>query len=140
MNDVTEPDQKLRHVLIIDDDEMLRSIARFGFETVGGFRVTDAESGAAALKIGLRESPDVLLLDVMMPLVDGPETLVNLRASLTFSQTPIIFLTANNREDELKRLMALSAAGVIAKPFGPLELPRQVATILGWSNDVQVDQ
>jgi CheY-like chemotaxis protein len=136
MNNVAKPEQHVRHVLIIDDDEMLRSIARFGFESVGGYRVSEAESGVAALEIGLLESPDALLLDVMMPLVDGPQTLENLRSSNLFKQTPIIFLTASSREDEVNRLSALSVAGVIRKPFKPLELPHQVAAILGWSSDV----
>ena len=132
MNVEVQSHNSLRHVFIIDDDEMLRSIARFGFESVGGFRVSEAETGAEAIGMNLAESPDVLLLDVMMPLIDGPKTLESLRSSNLFSQTPIIFLTANHLDDEVSRLLSLSVAGVIRKPFKPLELPAQVAKILGW--------
>lgn len=132
MNVEVQSRNSLRHVFIIDDDELLRSIARFGFESVGGFRVSEAETGAEAIGMNLPESPDVLLLDVMMPLIDGPKTLESLRSSNLFSQTPIIFLTANHLEDEVNRLLSLSVAGVIRKPFKPLELPGQVSRILGW--------
>jgi CheY-like chemotaxis protein len=138
MSAVVEPDKQLRHVLIIDDDEMMRSVARFGFESVGGFRVTEAETGAAAIGMNLSQPPDVLLLDVVMPTVDGPQTLENLRSSDLFAKTPIIFLTANSREDEVSKLLALSVSGVIRKPFKPLELPQQVSAILGWHENPEV--
>jgi two-component system OmpR family response regulator len=95
-------------------------------ERVGGWEVTAAGSAAEAQAAVRRQLPDVVLLDVMMPDVDGPAALAQLRPLL--GATPVIFLTA---KAETERLLALGAAGVIAKPFDPLALPREVAAITG---------
>ena len=96
-------------------------------ERVGGWEVTGAGSAQEAVDAVQNQRPDAVLLDVMMPDVDGPATFERLRPLLG-DDVPVIFLTAKPEAD---RLLALGAAGVIAKPFDPLALPREVAAITG---------
>ncbi|MDA0172225.1 response regulator [Solirubrobacter taibaiensis] len=112
-------------LLLVDDEPDIRAIAKMSLERVGGWEVTAAGSAAEALVAVQSAAPDVVLLDVMMPDVDGPEVYAQLRPLLG-EAVPIIFLTA---KDEHERLLALGAAGVIAKPFDPISLPREVAAI-----------
>jgi CheY-like chemotaxis protein len=112
-------------LLLVDDEPDIRAIAKMSLERVGGWEVTAAASAAEALDAVQRAAPDVVLLDVMMPDVDGPAVYAQLRPLLG-EAVPIIFLTA---KDEHERLLALGAAGVIAKPFDPISLPREVAAI-----------
>jgi DNA-binding response OmpR family regulator len=114
-------------LLLVDDEPDIRAVAKMALERVGGWEVTAAASAAEAVAAVEAERPDVVVLDVMMPDVDGPATYVRLRP-LVGEDVPIIFLTA---KDEHDRLLGLGAAGVIAKPFDPLSLPREVAAITG---------
>jgi len=116
-----------RRLLLVDDEPDIRAIASMALERVGGWDVTVAGSAAEAEAAVLQQRPDVVLLDVMMPEVDGPATLRRLRPLLG-DETPVIFLTA---KADGARLLALGAAGVIAKPFDPLALPGEVAAITG---------
>jgi len=112
-------------LLLVDDEPDIRAIAKMSLERIGGWEVTAAASAAEALAAAQSATPDVVLLDVMMPDVDGPAVYAQLRPLLG-EAVPIIFLTA---KDEHERLLALGAAGVIAKPFDPISLPREVAAI-----------
>ena len=120
-------------ILVIDDDDDIREIAQLTLEVGGPWTVLTASGGADGMQIAATSAPDVILLDVMMPGLDGPATLTLLRHDVRTSRIPVIFLTAKARPAERDRLMSLGVAGVLAKPFDPLELPAQVAALLGWS-------
>lgn len=96
------------------------------------YEVLLAASGPAALEIAFRETPDVILLDVMMPGVDGPSTVLALRTDPATRDIPIIFLTAKVLSEDLEEWRDLGLAGVIPKPFDPLTLATDMAALLGW--------
>jgi CheY-like chemotaxis protein len=119
-------------LLLVDDAQDIRLIAQMSLERIGGWTVVAVASGEQALRAAADDGPfDAVLLDVMMPGVDGPSTLRQLRARGLPAEVKIVFLTAKAQAAELRRLLALGAAGVIAKPFDPLALPRQLAGLLG---------
>ena len=114
-------------ILHVDDEPDIREVAAFALEMDSEIEVTSAASGREALKAiedGL--APDVVLLDVMMPELDGPGTLLELRRLPGFSHTPVIFMTARAQSHELDRFLGLGAVAVIIKPFDPMTLGRQV--------------
>jgi CheY-like chemotaxis protein len=116
-------------VLLVDDDDDVRTIARLSLTNVGGLRVVEARTGAEALDAARRESPDVILLDVMMPEMDGPETLRALRADAATASIPVVFLTANAIQSEMDQLAQLGVAAVLTKPFDPMTLASRVSAI-----------
>jgi CheY-like chemotaxis protein len=122
-----------RRVLIVDDDAGIREVAQMSLELVGGFTVTTASSGAAALEAARAERPDGILLDVMMPELDGPDTLAALRDDELLGDVPVIFLTAKVQPAERSRFVEMDVAGLIAKPFDPMTLPGQIAELFGWT-------
>jgi CheY-like chemotaxis protein len=122
----------VRRVLVVDDDDMLREVARVSLEMVGGWEVLTAGSGAEAQVVAVRERPDALLLDVMMPGMDGPSTVVALREDPATRDIPVIFLTAKVGGEGHAQWEHLAVAGVIPKPFDPMGLPGEVARLLGW--------
>ena len=123
-------------VLLVDDAEDVRLIAQMSLERIGGWTVVPVASGEQALQAATDGGPfDAVLLDVMMPGMDGPSTLRQLRARGLPAEVKIVFLTAKAQAADLQRLRALGAAGVIAKPFDPLALPRQLAELLEASTD-----
>ena len=126
------PAVSTRRVLVVDDDEMLREVAKVSLEMVGGWEVLTAESGAEARRLALLERPDALLLDVMMPGMDGPSTVLALQADPLTRDIPVIFLTAKVSADGNSQWDHLGLSGVIAKPFDPMILPAEVARLLGW--------
>ena len=117
-------------ILIIDDDEDIRSIARLSLSRVGGMDVIEASSGADGLRKAREEAPDVILLDMMMPRMDGVETLAALRSQAATAGTPVIFLTAKAVGGEVDRLTALGATGVLIKPFDPRSLSADVLALV----------
>ena len=122
-----------RRILVVDDDESIREVAALSLRTVGGHEVVTVSSGAQALKEAAANPPDAILLDVMMPGLDGPETVSRLQAHPRARAIGVILLTAKVQPSERKRFIALDGvAGVIGKPFDPMTLPQQVADILGW--------
>lgn len=121
-----------RRVLVIDDEADIREVATSSLQLVGGWQVHSAESGAAGLHTAAQVQPDAVLLDVMMPDMDGPATLARLRTDPRTASIPVIFLTAKNGTSEHLGYAALGAAGVICKPFDPMTLPATVAAALGW--------
>lgn len=125
----------IRRVLVVDDEDAIREIAQVSMEVVGGHRTTSASSGAEALERAVAEPPDVILLDVMMPGLDGPTTVARLQADPRTRNIDVVLLTAKVRPTDLARVdMLPGVAGVIAKPFDPMTLPAQVADILGWDS------
>lgn len=120
----------IESVLVVDDEPDLRIIARIALESVGGWRTTLVASGPEALEHARRDSPDVILLDVMMPSMDGPSTLAQLRADPQTADIPVIFLTAKVQGVEVERFLALGVAGVLRKPFDPMKLADEVRRIV----------
>ena len=116
-------------VLLVDDDDDVRTIARLSLTRVGGLRVVEARTGAEAIDAARRDPPDVILLDVMMPEMDGPETLRALRADTRTASIPVAFLTANAIQSEMDQLAQLGVAAVLSKPFDPLTLAARVRAI-----------
>ena len=117
-------------LLLIDDEPDIRTIGSLALSSVGGFDVALAASGAEGLVMALRSAPDVILLDVMMPAMDGPTTLARLRAEPTLERVPVIFMTAKSDRRVLDRLLDLGAAGVILKPYDPMKLAAEVRRIV----------
>ena len=114
-------------ILYVDDEPDLREVARMAMELDPELSVTSCGSGAEALDISAVREFDLILLDVMMPGLDGPATLNKLKQRDGF-QTPVVFITARASGDETKMLMELGAEAVIAKPFDPFKLAHQVKT------------
>lgn len=116
-------------VLVIDDEQDIRLVAQAGLRAAG-MSVATADRGATGLEAARRERPDVILLDVMMPGMDGYETFAALKADATLASIPVVFLTAKNPDGKDARVHTAGAAGFIAKPFLPLELPTLLQSIL----------
>jgi two-component system, OmpR family, response regulator len=113
-------------VLIIDDEADIRRIARLSLTRVGKMDVVEAGGGEAGVREAEDQQPDVILLDVMMPAMDGPATLAALKANPRTAAIPVLFLTAKALGSEIERLRSLGAEGVLTKPFDPLGLPELV--------------
>ncbi|MEA2490694.1 MAG: hypothetical protein QOH21_2486 [Acidobacteriota bacterium] len=121
-----------KRILVIDDDDDVREVAALALETGGDFEILTADNGRAGLAKALQCHPDLILLDVMMPELDGPSTFRLLRQGSRTSGIPIIFLTAKVQAADRRNLTALGANGFIAKPFDPLLLAEQVWEIAAW--------
>ncbi len=117
---------ELETVLLIDDDPFIRQVATLALEQVGGLDIDSVASGAEALATLQHRVPDLILLDVMMPEMDGPATLERLRLTTDTSSVPVIFLTGKTVAAERERLVELGAIGVLAKPFDPMTLAELV--------------
>jgi CheY-like chemotaxis protein len=117
---------ELKKILYIEDEPDIRTVAQLALENVGGFTLEICESGQQALAVAEKFAPDLILSDVMMPNMDGPEAITELRKISSLSNTPIMFMTAKVQTDEIKELLSFGAIGVIAKPFDPMNLANQV--------------
>jgi CheY-like chemotaxis protein len=123
-----------RTILFVDDEPDIRSIAAMALRFSSDWRVLTASGGAEALEVATREQPDAIVLDVMMPGMDGPATLARLRQEVQTRQTPVLFCTAKAQPAELRRLSDADVAGVLSKPFDPMALRAQIARALGWED------
>jgi len=117
---------ELKRILFVDDEPAISQIAILVLQKMGGFEILGCTSGQEALDAADAFKPDLLLLDVMMPDMDGPATLDKLRALPVTADVPVIFMTGKSRPEEVASLKALGAIDVIAKPFNPTQLPDQV--------------
>jgi|ERR1051325_2484751 CheY-like chemotaxis protein len=122
-----------RKLLVIDDEEDIREVATLTLELKEGWEVAAAGSGADGIVLARNEKPDAILLDVMMPDLDGPSTLRLLRSLPDTKSVPIIFLTAKVQAADRRRYFDMGVNGVIAKPFDPLTLGRTICECLHWS-------
>lgn len=120
----------IQKVLMVDDEPDIRKIGLVSLRSVGKWTVVSAASGEEALALAPREKPDLILLDVMMPGMTGPDVLARLRQLPETAGTPVIFMTAKVQKSEVEGYRALGAAGVISKPFDPMLLPTQIRAIL----------
>jgi CheY-like chemotaxis protein len=121
-----------QRVLLVEDDPDIQLIAQLALESVGGMEVCVCNSGAEAIRLAPEFGPDLILLDVMMPDMDGPETLAALQQLPELAQVPAIFLTARIQHNEVEGYRALGAIDVIAKPFDPMNLPAMVTS--SWNH------
>ena len=126
----------LSRLLYVDDDPTLTLLTRISLEKVGGFTVMTCASGGEALAGVEAFAPDVILLDVMMPGMDGPATLAALRCLPALAEVPVIFMTAKVQDDDMARYRELGAADVIGKPYDPVKLPDLVRAIWQRSRGV----
>ena len=120
-------------VLIIDDEDDIREVAALSLETVAGWEVITANSGAQGLARAAEFHPDAVLLDVMMPGMDGPTTFRELRANPATAKIPVLLLTAKVQSSDQRRFADLGVDAILFKPFDPLTLAAQIAAALGWS-------
>ncbi len=121
-----------KRILLIDDEADLREVAQLSLEMVGGWQVIEGSSGSEGLAKAESEQPDAILLDLMMPDLDGFTTFQRLQANKATKQIPVIFLTAKVNPDDRSQFAQIGVCGVIAKPFNPMSLAQQVADTLGW--------
>ena len=121
-----------RRILVVDDDDAARHAVAQSLQTIAGWDVVEAYCGAQAIESATQQQPDAILLDVMMPAMDGPAMLARLRAARATSHIPIVLLTAKVQAVHNGSLAHLPVAGILLKPFDPLRLAGQVADALGW--------
>lgn len=121
--------QELSRILYIEDEPDIQAIARLALESVGGFAVDTSNSGREGVAQATASPPDLILLDVMMPDMDGPTTLLALQQTPVTARVPVIFMTAKVQPQEVEHYRSLGAIGVIAKPFDPMTLADQVRAL-----------
>lgn len=119
----------LKKILYAEDEPDIQAVAQMALENIGGFETVLCNSGIEAVEVAPNAAPDLILLDVMMPGLDGTETLKQLREIDSLKDTPVIFLTAKAMPSEVERFKAIGALDVIAKPFNPLTLSDQIRAI-----------
>jgi two-component system, OmpR family, response regulator len=119
----------LQRILYVEDEPDIQAVAKLALEMVGGFTVKVCSSGEEALREAAAFAPDMILLDVMMPGMDGPSTLKALRELPSLAELPVAFMTAKVQPAEVAHYRTLGARDVIAKPFDPMTLASQVRAI-----------
>lgn len=119
----------LRRVVVAEDDPDISALVALALGRVGGLEVTICANGRAVLELVPHHLPDLFLLDVMMPEMDGLETLAWLALEPSTAAIPVIFMTARVRPRDLEVYFAKGAAGVIAKPFDPMTLARHLCQL-----------
>jgi CheY-like chemotaxis protein len=122
----------IKRVLVVDDEKNLCLVIKACLENIGGWVVLTAHCGKEGLLLAQTERPNAILLDVMMPDMDGLKVFCQLQKNPQTQEIPIILLTAKVHVMDLKEFAQLGVAGVIAKPFDPLKLADQVTEFLGW--------
>ena len=124
---------ELTRILHVDDEPDIQAVTALALEVLGGFTVESCGSGAEALERAESFRPDLIILDVMMPGMDGPATLQELRQRPSLAEVPVIFMTAKVQTQEVEHYLGLGASGVITKPFDPESLSGEVAAIWAQS-------
>jgi CheY-like chemotaxis protein len=117
-------------VIYVDDESDIREVASMALELEPAFEVRTCSGGQEALDVARTWMPNLILLDVMMPGMDGPMTLEELRRDVTTQDIPVVFITARTQARDVERFLSLGAAGVIAKPFDPMALAEDVRKYL----------
>lgn len=124
----------MRRVLIIDDEDDIREVAALSLEATAGWQVFTAASGAQGIEVAKAQQPDAILMDVMMPDVDGPSTFREMQQIPSIVHIPVVLLTAKVQGVDKRRFAGLGVAGVLFKPFDPLTLAEQIAEALHWTD------
>jgi two-component system, OmpR family, response regulator len=122
----------LKKILYAEDEDDIREIAVLAIETIGGFECATCSSGVEVIALAHSFAPQLILLDVMMPIMDGPSTLQALKKDPQLKQIPVVFLTAKIMTEEINHLRTMGAINVIGKPFDPITLSAQIQTI--WNH------
>ena len=122
----------MRRILIIDDEEDIREVAALSLEATAGWEILTARSGAEGIEIATSQQPDAILMDVMMPGVDGPTTFRTMQGISTVNTIPVLLLTAKVQGVDQRRFAGLGVAAVLFKPFDPLTLAQQICDELNW--------
>ena len=128
-----------KSILIIDDEEDVKEIAQMGLEMAANWNVITASSGKEGLSLAQSNQPEVILLDLMMPDWDGKETLKQLKANQNTANIPVILMTAKTQSAIAPELTELDLAGIITKPFRPLQLPEQINQILAQRSRIEIE-
>lgn len=123
-----------RKVLIVDDEEAIIIVLKASIEATTDWQVITSSSATKGISLAATEHPDVVLLDVSMPKVDGTQVFKTLQAEASTQDIPVVFLTAKARSSEQQALRSLGVAGVITKPFSPVTIAAQIKAVLGWEN------
>jgi CheY-like chemotaxis protein len=124
----------MRRILIIDDEDDIREVAALSLESIAGWKVTTANSGAAGIQAAIAGQPDAILMDVMMPSMDGPTTFKEMQATPSIAHIPVVLLTAKVQGVDQRRFADLGVAGVLMKPFDPITLADEMSAVLGWTS------
>lgn len=125
---------KVRHILIVDDEEDIREVVELTLQAIGGWQVLTAASGMEGLAVAKEKQPDAILLDMMMPDLDGIGTLAILRATPETQYIPVILITAKEKNVDRDKLTELGVTAIIAKPFDPMTLVEQISQKLNWGD------
>lgn len=120
---------RLQRILLADDEPDILEIARIALETVGGYEVAVCESGSEFLALLPRFNPDLVVIDALMPDVDGLQVLNEMRRIKGYADIPAVFLTGLVLDRDLRDLRASGAADIITKPFDPMALPKRIEDI-----------
>jgi CheY-like chemotaxis protein len=123
------PERPLLKICYVEDDDDIQRIARLSLERVGKMEVSIIGDPTVALDGILAFQPDLVLLDWMMPVMDGPALFKRMRETAGLQDIPVVFITAKASQRELDELRAMGAAGVLSKPFSPKDLPEQLRAI-----------
>jgi two-component system, OmpR family, response regulator len=124
---------QIRKVLLVEDDNHIRLIIKTSLFKLAQWQVIEARNGAEALRLADEERPDLILLDIMMPGMDGTTTFKELQKNEAVSAVPVIFMTAKVQRQEIESYIKLGARGVITKPVDPMTLPEQIIDTLNKS-------
>jgi CheY-like chemotaxis protein len=122
----------MHRVLIIDDEDDIREVAALSLEATASWTISTACSGREGIATAARDQPEAILMDVMMPEMDGPTTFKQLQANPSTAGIPVILLTAKVQGVDQRRFAGLGVAAVLFKPFDPLTLAAQISEVLGW--------
>jgi two-component system, OmpR family, response regulator len=120
---------ELKRIMHVEDDPSIQAVAKVALEVVGGFTVETCSGGEEALQRFNEFKPQLILLDVMMPGMDGPSTLRKMQADFDLKHIPVVFMTAKVQANEIESYKALGAADVVVKPFDPMTLSDQIRAI-----------
>lgn len=123
-----------KHILLIEDEETIQEVVQIGIEIEVGWQVSLASSGSEGIALARLQQPDAILLDMMMPDMDGISTLLKLKASSHTQSIPVIFMTAKIQAIDKNQFQHIGVAGVITKPFNIMTLASQIAKILQWES------
>ncbi|WP_299811881.1 response regulator [uncultured Roseibium sp.] len=118
--------EKLTRILYVEDDESIAQVVMMTLEDLGGFNAKHCDSGPKALETVIEFAPQLILMDVMMPKMSGPETFEHLRKMPEAKDIPVVFMTAKAQTHEQEAYMKLGATGIIVKPFDPLTLSEEI--------------
>ncbi len=122
-----------KQILVIDNECYIQEIIQIALETISGWQVFTAGSGREGLAMAEQSQPDAILLDVMMPDMDGLTTFAKLQENNKTQAIPVILLTAKVQAADQQRYRDLGVKATLSKPFDPLQLPTQISDVLGWA-------